>query len=404
MAINDKQLCDYMIIANLIPSNIKEILEECYVEFENFNNFETHNVLKCLFILESFKEHNIKHLLIFSNKNSKALEITNCLKQLINQYYTQFNKSMYAKCLNGKSSMNYRRACINDFTKAEMGIISSAKIFGEGVDIPICDSICFIDNKDSTVDIIQYLGRCLRICELKPNKNAKILLPIILDNNTNNIFDDDDKQFKNIKNILRSIALTDEQVKDKFLITSNLGRTLTKNRSNKSDSVVLSGNQLKIDDFKQLMITKIFDKLGDDDNLLKRILNHQNTINFHNGYELIDIKYKCIQYLCDHEYDLNKFNDKMNSQKNFVKFSLGHKIFNIIKNRYVQKIDEFIDLCHSIGIYDFDTYLLFDKEDKLDKKLPSMSYINNGFMEDIQENFNLSIELSKNYGYDDLDF
>lgn len=405
MAINDDQLCDYKIIANLIPSDIKQKFEEFYVEFKDFDKFDSSIVLKCLFIMETFVSDGIKHLLIFANKNETASEIKNCIEQMMHKFYSQFEKSMYIECLNGTDSMNKRRSCVGDFTKSQMGIISSAKIFGEGVDIPICDSVCFINNKESTVDIIQYLGRCLRKCDLKPDKNAKILLPIVVDGDMNNIFNDDDnKQFKNILNILRAIASTDEQVKDRFLITSTLGKTLQKNTSGASNNTVLSGEQIDIDYIKSTIITKIFDKHGDDDNLLKRTLNHTNTINFANGYNLIDTKKKCLKYLYEKKYDVNKFKDKIGNQKNFVKFALGNKIFEQIKNKYVLKVDEFVDLCHSININDFNTYISFDESGKLDEKLPSLEYINNGFMEHIQENFNLSIELSKNCGCDNLDF
>lgn len=52
--------------------------------------------------------------------------------------------------LTGKSSAKRRRKIVNDFENDKMAIISSARIFTEGV-----DCVCFVDNKMSVVDIIQ---------------------------------------------------------------------------------------------------------------------------------------------------------------------------------------------------------------------------------------------------------
>ena len=76
--------------------------------------------------------------------------------------------------------MNKRKYEINEFELMPIGIISSARIFGEGVNIKSCDSVCFVDGKGSIVDIIQYIGRALRKCESIPNKLAYIIVPFIM--------------------------------------------------------------------------------------------------------------------------------------------------------------------------------------------------------------------------------
>ena len=66
------------------------------------------------------------------------------------------------------------------FESLKKAIICSSRIFGEGVNIPVCDSVCFADNKNSAIDIVQYFSRCLTKYSLNPNKIGHILIPFIL--------------------------------------------------------------------------------------------------------------------------------------------------------------------------------------------------------------------------------
>ena len=60
----------------------------------------------------------------------------------------------------------------------EKNIITNAKCLTEGVDVPSLDGIAFIDPKSSFVDIIQAIGRVIR---LDPGKEVgTILVPIII--------------------------------------------------------------------------------------------------------------------------------------------------------------------------------------------------------------------------------
>ena len=118
---------------------------------------------------------------------------------------------IFVTSIDGSDSMNARRNTIREFNKVSKGIICSARVLNEGVNIPIVDSVCFVDARDSTIDIIQCLGRCLRLC---PGKNiAYVIVPIFIKD-----FDDDfDKHvFGNIIRILKALKNTDERIVEYF--------------------------------------------------------------------------------------------------------------------------------------------------------------------------------------------
>ena len=58
----------------------------------------------------------------------------------------------------------------------EHGVLSNARCLAEGVDVPSLDGIAFIDPRSSQVDIVQAVGRAIR---LAPDKESgKILIPV----------------------------------------------------------------------------------------------------------------------------------------------------------------------------------------------------------------------------------
>ena len=211
-AIDDNVLVDYRIIAPCINSKkyTEEILNNRFVN-DNDNTYDIKTILTGIMIISSFEKCNFKHLLIFSNLNERAKSIIEFIENYISKTGHKLNGKINCKFLSGKNNMNIRKREVKEFENCDMGIISSAKIFGEGVDIKICDAVCFADGKNSSVDIVQYVGRCLRRCEKIPNKLSYVLVPFILDDE-GEFFDCKNQSYSKLRKILKTIGTTDEFV------------------------------------------------------------------------------------------------------------------------------------------------------------------------------------------------
>ncbi|MGP3777174.1 Helicase associated domain protein (plasmid) [Streptomyces sp. SDT5-1] len=99
---------------------------------------------------------------------------------------------VWADWLEGGHPTSHRRAVLAEFASdaiasAEEGepvqpamlrVLSSVKVLGEGIDT-VCDSVLFADARGSMVDIVQMVGRALRI---RPgqNKVASLIVPVFL--------------------------------------------------------------------------------------------------------------------------------------------------------------------------------------------------------------------------------
>lgn len=385
-AIEDNQLADYKIIAPFVSHSCDYrgmLKNRGYVDL-NDSECGANIILLAIMIIDSIRENRIRHLLIFSNRNEHAKKIINVIKILLNDVH------IYCKYLDGTSNMNKRKYKVHKFEKADIGIISSAKIFSEGVNIPVCDGVCFADNKCSTIDIIQCVGRCLRKCKSIPNKISHVIVPFVLEN-PDNFFDSESPAFNKIRNVLKSMGTTDEMVADKFTVMNCEGHAKINNNACHNESVSV-GHPIDVNDFTKAILLKIFDRGGNPENVIRNKIIAENKMRYINGLALIDTQDKCIAFLT------NEGETDMPSPTNWVKYCLGNDIFAIIKKKYYYDKNDIKDACAKLGITDMRAYRDMHE---LDPMLPTIEYINDGFYGDLTASFNLMriFDRCNNKGY-----
>ncbi|WP_328499003.1 Helicase associated domain protein [Streptomyces sp. NBC_00414] len=102
-------------------------------------------------------------------------------------------EQVWADWLYGEHAPGHRRQVLDEFAsdfltgtefegrsvRAELRVLSSVRVLGEGVDTAECDAVLFSDARGSMVDIVQMVGRALR---LKPDqgKLATLVVPVFL--------------------------------------------------------------------------------------------------------------------------------------------------------------------------------------------------------------------------------
>ena len=182
-AIKDKRLCDYRIynvhtteneMKKLIKNDkLEVVLKDIRLDAEMNMKYVTAGMM----IIKAFNELSCTHLITYHNTIANAKIFTELLGKLFKKY---FDDDVNISMVDGGISMKKRRKIINDFQESEYGIICSCRSLCEGINIPIVDSLCFVDGRSSTIDLIQCVGRGLRLFGGK--KRCKILMPILLEN------------------------------------------------------------------------------------------------------------------------------------------------------------------------------------------------------------------------------
>ncbi len=146
------------------------------------------NVFRQVMLTKSMQEFPIKKVITFHNtvKNAKGFingfnEQDLGLRDIISHLTIDYNyESWRLDHINGTMSAGERNKRLDLFEKSEYGIISNARCLTEGVDVPIIDSIYFVNSKTSLIDIVQACGRALRKPYEIPDKTAFFIVPILI--------------------------------------------------------------------------------------------------------------------------------------------------------------------------------------------------------------------------------
>ena len=206
-AINENIICDY-VIQTIITS--EEQLEQQLSRFHIIKENDKRLFLSAFASLKSISDGHSHHLLIYSNTVSNSLEIIKYIKMLLGYKYFDIPDLYYSSYNNENKSKDI----LNNFEKANFGIISCVYCLGEGWDFPLLDGVVFSENMSSNIRIVQS---ALRACRKNPkdiNKISKIILPILdrgdwLENNEN-------PDLKKVREVIYQMGLEDETITQKI--------------------------------------------------------------------------------------------------------------------------------------------------------------------------------------------
>lgn len=150
-AIGDRMLTDY---------------EICIPVFNNLNDCKRE-------LSGLIKENDCwKKILAYCNTAEEAKEFKIILQ----------NNGITAEYFDGTTSIENRLKIIKNFETKELRVLVTVYVLGEGVDIPIADTCMFVENRHSHINIVQCIGRVLRLHDSKTISH--IIMPSINEEQT----------------------------------------------------------------------------------------------------------------------------------------------------------------------------------------------------------------------------
>ncbi|MFG2986004.1 Helicase associated domain protein [Streptomyces sp. NPDC048258] len=129
--------------------------------------------------------------LVFHHQVKEAEAFATGLPDIAAQLHTLdpglYPASVWADWVCGEHPPAYRRRVLDDFaagtaadgTRVEKTFLSSVRVLGEGVDTANCDSVFFADLRGSMPDLVQAVGRALRM-QPGEGKTASLVVPVLL--------------------------------------------------------------------------------------------------------------------------------------------------------------------------------------------------------------------------------
>ena len=162
------------------------------------------------------QKHGVRTAISFHSRINSATQFAANHALYLDYMY---NGSVPAWCiaLSGKTPVSERQRQLGKLNAISegVGLISNARCLTEGVDVPNLDAVLFVNPRQSTVDIIQAVGRAIR-----KGKNQKefgwIILPLLVDSDGGLIDSKRTEQFTAILSVIQAMKAHDEALVDEL--------------------------------------------------------------------------------------------------------------------------------------------------------------------------------------------
>ncbi len=139
-------------------------------------------------------------------------------------------RQVFAEAVDGTQSAGIRRAAmdrLSSTTKNQVRVVSNARCLTEGIDVPSLDGVIFVDPKYSQVDIVQAVGRAIRLNG--PHKSEGIIiLPFVINTDESAKTAIEESAFSPIAAVINALCSHDETLLEEMnLARRAIGRGRT---------------------------------------------------------------------------------------------------------------------------------------------------------------------------------
>jgi len=179
-------------------------------------------------LLKAIKDYDLKRIISFHSRINRAEAFTTDIRQIMAWISDEHRPSgtLRTDFVSGKMPANKRKIKLDQLkalSADERGVLSNARCLSEGVDVPSLDGVVFIDPRSSQVDIIQAVGRAIR---LSPDKKVgTIVLPVFIAAGQNAEDTIEASHFKPIWDVLNALKAHDDVLAAELdQIRTELGR------------------------------------------------------------------------------------------------------------------------------------------------------------------------------------
>lgn len=249
-------LSDYKIITMFIDeAEVAQIVKNNrYLRPEGMEEeIEAQMLAAMIALRKAMREQPITHAVSFHTSIRRASKF-----QALNDIYSKHeNESLESYHVTGEMSAARRKRIIREFASNERALITNARCLTEGVDVPNIDCVLFADPKQSTIDIVQAVGRALRPASGK--SFGYIIVPLILTQEMT-VELAESEAFKKVLIVLRALASNDERIVEEFRAIAS-GR-LSTGRLVEINVDVKLATKINLKSFEASIQTRVWNRLA----------------------------------------------------------------------------------------------------------------------------------------------
>ena len=166
-------------------------------------------------LAKAMRRYDLHRTITFHSRVERAKEFAHSLPEVIAWMPPRQRPTghVWADFASGEMPAGERHALLQrlgSIDDGERGLIANARCLAEGVDVPTLDGVAFIDPRRSEVDIVQAIGRAIR---LAPDKTVgTIVLPVFIDTDVDAEIALDGSAFKPVWDVIKALRSHDDEI------------------------------------------------------------------------------------------------------------------------------------------------------------------------------------------------
>jgi superfamily II DNA or RNA helicase len=170
-------------------------------------------------LVKAMKDWDLQRIITFHNRVKRAKRFSQELLDVFGWLDEEHKptRALWCNYVSGDMPTIERRQKLlrlKGIGEKEIGLLSNARCLSEGVDVPALDGIGFIDARSSETDIVQAVGRAIRLSAKK--QIGTIVIPVFIEH-----FEDAEKavassNFKPIWDVLDALKAHDDVLSDQL--------------------------------------------------------------------------------------------------------------------------------------------------------------------------------------------
>ncbi|TRW79285.1 helicase [Mycolicibacterium sp. 018/SC-01/001] len=170
-------------------------------------------------LAKAMKKYQLHRVISFHSRVLRAKRFADELPDVIEWMPSRQRPSgsLWTGFASGEMSAGERHVRLlrlSSLEDGERGLLSNARCLSEGVDVPTLDGVAFIDPRGSEVDIVQAVGRAIRLAEDK--SIGTIVIPVFIDTMTDPDTALNDSSFRSVWRVVNALRAHDEELAEQI--------------------------------------------------------------------------------------------------------------------------------------------------------------------------------------------
>jgi superfamily II DNA or RNA helicase len=230
-AISLGRLTDYqvaVIAVDTADETYREMAENGALLKRDGKKTDGHILASQIGLAKAMRKYNLRRLISFHSSIARARGFAAEIPEVIDWMPKRQRPSgpLWTGVATGEMTAGERHLRLQrlrNLEDGERGLLTNARCLSEGVDVPTLDGVAFIDPKGSEVDIIQAVGRAIRLADDKTI--GTIVIPVYIDSTMDPDAALNDSSFKTVWRVVKALRAHDEDLAEQIdAIRREMGR------------------------------------------------------------------------------------------------------------------------------------------------------------------------------------